>query len=132
MANEFTKLTEKEVVESVSENGHLFAEDGGKIVRIPAAGVGGGMTAYHAFWPYMYHDEEQQMKVSREEFLTAASKGSIYILDHDYEYFNGEYMLVVSLSDDGDYATASFVSNGSGSVGIKHIKTSEYVDSGEG
>lgn len=42
MANEFKKLTEKEVVESVSENGHLFAEDGGKIVRVPAAGVGGG------------------------------------------------------------------------------------------
>lgn len=44
MANEFTKLTEKDIVESVSENGHLFAEDGGKIVRIPAAGIGGGLT----------------------------------------------------------------------------------------
>ena len=38
MSYEFTKLSEVPVVDAVSDSGHLFAEDGGNIVRVPASG----------------------------------------------------------------------------------------------
>lgn len=127
MANEFTKLTEKDIVESVSENGHLFAEDGGKIVRIPAAGVGGGVVVYYVENPsgdmYLYKDSSFTEKITYDEINDVYTKSTILL------YWSNEYQKAVfyptCVTDIGDYFEVDFVGFGDEGTGY----TSEWTES---
>ena len=91
MSYEFKKISEVEVLETVSDEAHVLVEEDGAVKRVPKTEVGGSASQTIYYRPYgeydIYKDEECTIKPTATDLEEAVNDGIVrlkYLLDKYY------------------------------------------------